>query len=310
MIETLDYDSAIIKDYADNILDMPGAISMFRRMSETLGFRGERGMSQYTDNQIKEAIDYSARADFPTKAVRKKNLILEEYQSDVHMQGEKVAYTNDPLKIKDKAGDLDGDANDVANMLDQEIEMLEDQAMELAEFDVTDTDIADIEVEISILQAQRELITGGGPVPEMPFKSKRGGGGWRELGVRRALIEAAKGDYDSLIIPTGKEQIRRYQGVFNPIENPTEQGLRKNPEAMVKNYDKVLVKLLNNFAKKYKEEVTDIGETGYKRELTITPEMKDDILRGLPQFYAGGLMKRKAFRTGGKVLNTLRRARN
>ena len=310
LIETLDYDSAIIKDYADNILDMPGAISMFRRMSETLGFRGERGMSQYTDNQIKEAIDYSARADFPTKAVRKKNLILEEYQSDVHMQGEKVAYTNDPLKIKDKAGDLDGDANDVANMLDQEIEMLEDQAMELAEFDVTDTDIADIEVEISILQAQRELITGGGPVPEMPFKSKRGGGGWRELGVRRALIEAAKGDYDSLIIPTGKEQIRRYQGVFNPIENPTEQGLRKNPEAMVKNYDKVLVKLLNNFAKKYKEEVTDIGETGYKRELTITPEMKDDILRGLPQFYAGGLMKRKAFRTGGKVLNTLRRARN
>ena len=311
LIETLDYDSAIIKDYADNILDMPGAISMFRRMSETLREnRGQQGMSQYTDNQIKEAIDYSARADFPTKAVRKKNLILEEYQSDVHMQGEKVAYTNDPLKIKDKAGDLDGDANDVANMLDQEIEMLEDQAMELAEFDVTDTDIADIEVEISILQAQRDLITGGGPVPDMPFKSKRGGGGWRELGVRRALIEAAKGDYDSLIIPTGKEQIRRYQGVFNPIENPTEQGLRKNPEAMVKNYDKVLVKLLNNFAKKYKEEVTDIGETGYRRELTITPEMKDDILRGLPQFYAGGLMKRKAFRTGGKVLNTLRRARN
>jgi len=139
----------------------------------------------------------------------------------------------------------------------------------------------------------------------MPFKSKRSGGGWQQLAVRRTLIEAAKGDYDNLIIPTAKEQIRRYPDVFNPIENPTEHSLRKNPEAMVKNYDKVLVKLLNNFAKKYKEEVIDIGDAGYARKLTITPEMKADILRGLPQFYAGGLIKRKAYSGGTGVASSL-----
>ena len=234
--------------------------------------------------------------------MRNKDLILEEYQSDVHMQGEKSKYTDDPLKIKDPVDDWDSPANDEINNIDQQIEMLQDQILTLGDYDMDDPAINDLEIEIGFLFAQRNQLTDAGPVPQMPFKAKRSGAGWQELGVKRTLIEAAKGDYDNLIIPTAKEQIRRYGDSFNT-------------DALVKNYDKVLVKLLNNFAKKYEQEVinletypvsTDLDIVsyrgqGYIKMLPITPEMKRDILRGLPQFYAGGLMKRKAYSVAGAV---------
>ena len=195
-------------------------------------------------------------------------------------------------------------------------------------------------------------------VPDMPFKStgKRGGKGWKELDARRILIEAAKGDYDVILLPTGREQIYRYKNGYRKVENAGiktselearevswQEIRRKDPAAMLKDYDSVLVSHFNNVgrllgltqkqAKKYEtSKVIDVpggSEFGHQSEsqpaphskafsrwgnrmrlFIITPEMKEDILRGVPQFYAGGLMKRKAFRTGGKVLNTLRRARN
>ena len=163
-----------------------------------------------------------------------------------------------------------------------------------------------------------------GPVPDMPFKSEgKRGGSWRHLGMKRVLIEAAKGDYDTILIPTGKEQIRRYPDVFNSPENPEEFRSLKNPTAMLRNYDVILPGILNNFGSKkigsaegkaviapgYGEKVQNT-KSEYARKFRLTPEMKADILRGLPQFYAGGLMKRKAYNNGGRVLNTLRRARN
>jgi len=100
----------------------------------------------------------------------------------------------------------------------------------------------------------------------------------------------------------------------------------------LRSYDVVLPGILNKFGKKYNKKVEDVNsdyvrtfsqidfneyevddtipEPNVIRLFSLTPEMKADILRGLPQFYAGGLMKRKAYKEGGKVLNTLRRARN
>jgi hypothetical protein len=250
---------------------------------------------------------------------KNKDLVLEEYQGDVYMAGEKRGYTR-----KEGEAGVATDTADELNTLDHQWELLEDRIDELqGEFDVlegssgNDSVLDDLYDSITGFEAEQRVIRmqqigmeehpvgDVGPVPDMPFKSKRSGVGWRKLGVSRILIEAAKGDYDHLIIPTAKEQIRRYPGIFNPIENPTELESLKNPEAMVKNYDKVLVKLLNNFAKNYKEEVIDIGDAGYVRKLKITPEMKDDILRGLPQFYAGGLIKRKAYSRGTGVASSL-----
>ena len=181
-------------------------------------------------------------------------------------------------------------------------------------------------------------------VPDMPFKPKRSGEGYQKLNARRMLIEAAKGDYNVILLPTGREQIFRYRDTYRKIENAglTESQLeargkfkeikKKDPTAMLKHYDDVLVSHFNNIgrllvlpkkqAKKYEtSKVIDIpGGSGFDhqaksqptphseefrhqgnkmRMFVLTPEMKKDILRGLPQFYAGGLMKRRAYSEGG-----------
>ena len=284
--------SALAEAYSKGIATMPEVISIFRG--------GNKKFEKYTDEQLEETIKFSVGEGQDLNKALEKNLMLEEYQSDVHMQGGKNKYTKDPDEMKPPVDEYD--ESDQLNIIDNEIEMTQERIemqTEGEEFDFNNPpeDIQEFVDALRELAREREAITSSGPAPDMPFKSKRGGKGWTELGVRRTLIEAAKGDYDNLIVPTGKEQIRRYGNTFNP-------------DAMIKNYDKVLVTLLNNFGKKYKEEVTDIGNSGLQRQLQITPEMKEDILRGLPQFYAGGLMKRKAYNNGGKVLNTLRRARN
>ena len=251
------------------------------------------------------------------KRGNKKNLILEEYQSDVHMAGEKDGYADLNLPKQEKSINK----QDAENQLEM-FEDLQEDLLRLYDMDektilpFSDEDLYDFnamfdtnlktEKDIENLMAfydkeMLQLINVLNPttgVPQMPFKTKgKRGGGWRELGARRALIEAAKGDYDNLIITTGEEQFKRYGEAFDPT-------------ALEKNYDKVLVSLLNNFGKKYKKEVKDIesnyvdsrkSSNGRMRLFPLTPEMKEDILRGLPQFYAGGVIKRRAYKEGGEV---------
>lgn len=226
-------------------------------------------------------------------------LLIEEIQSDVHMQGEKHKYTNDPKELRNKKDPWDEDANDEINAIDLEIQTLQNQMDERADqlmeqFEDIDThpDIVDFENEIAGLHMLMQSITEGGPVPEMPFKTKRKGGGWRELGIRRVLIEAARKDYSDIVLSTGREQLSRYN------MEPHEQ----RSQAMLRNYDTHFVGLLNKFGKKYNVEVKEsqLDPNGNLRQFQVTDEMKEDILRGLPQFYAGGLInKRKAYSEGG-----------
>ena len=251
------------------------------------------------------------------KRGNKKNLILEEYQSDVHMAGEKEGYADINLPKQEKSinkqdaenqlemfEDLQEDLLKLYDLDEETILPFSDE--DLYEFNAMFNTNLETEKDIENLMAfyDREMLqlinvlnpTTG--VPQMPFKTKgKRGGGWRELGARRALIEAAKGDYDNLIITTGEEQFKRYGESFDPT-------------ALEKNYDKVLVSLLNNFGEKYKKEVKDIesnyvdsrkSSNGRMRLFPLTPEMKEDILRGLPQFYAGGVIKRRAYKEGGEV---------
>jgi len=311
-------------------------------------------VDDYEREEVENLLVHLRFSDY--NRMNSKNLILEEYQSDVHMQGEKEKYIADPFESTSK--ELIGTR---INEMENEVDLLEDSQQDLLEyfydldettvlpFDKEDLDVFNLKNNTNLKNADdieklmqdyetqtqnlyKDLQSLQVGVPDMPFKRKRSGKGWQELGVKRILIEAAKGDYDNLIIPTGQEQLNRYSDVFNSPENPTEKKFKKDPTAMLRSYDVVLPGILNKFGKKYNKKVEDVNsdyvrtfsqidfneyevddtipEPNVIRLFSLTPEMKADILRGLPQFYAGGLMKRKAYKEGGKVLNTLRRARN
>ena len=328
------------ESYFKDIITLSDAISLFRSA------RLDNKLEKYTDDEVAKALDFHSGKNQAT--TENKTLVLEELQSDVHMAGTKRGYTNKKKDTTDldESSELTADERDEQlNDLEYEWDALEDEIdtlEEAAEIDDLDEDSIEWENITDAIDSYREQQNAiriqqrdlgeefnaedleAGPVPDMPFKSEgKRGGSWRHLGMKRVLIEAAKGDYDTILIPTGKEQIRRYPDVFNSPENPEEFRSLKNPTAMLRNYDVILPGILNNFGSKkigsaegkaviapgYGEKVQNT-KSEYARKFRLTPEMKADILRGLPQFYAGGLMKRKAYNNGGRVLNTLRRARN
>lgn len=127
------------------------------------------------------------------------------------------------------------------------------------------------------------------PVPDAPFKKS-----WYKLALNKALIDAAEKDKQAIALTTGKQQAARY------VNEDTGEG----QEGLAKKYDGVYLKYLKAFAKKYNKEVeTEYILTGNRFDsadkdpihttyyLELTPEMKDDILKGLPQFAEGGLVE-------------------
>ena len=252
-------------------------------------------------SEVENPLVHIRLSDIKGKDV-KDGLLIEEIQSDVHMQGEKHKYTNDPKELQkqkdrwDTEDDELNEINDELNVIREQIEAREKELKEQSNYMDIDIqnhpDIKYLENKFTGLQTRWLLLTAPGPVPEMPFKSQRQGGGWRQLGIRRALIEAAKKDYSDIVLPTGREQLSRYN------MEPQEQ----RSQAMLRNYDAHFVGLLNKFGKKYNVEVKEsqLDPNGNLRQFQVTDEMKADILRGLPQFYAGGLInKRKAYSEGG-----------
>lgn len=121
------------------------------------------------------------------------------------------------------------------------------------------------------------------PVPEAPFKKT-----WHKLSINKALIEAAEQGKDAIALTTGEQQARRYSS----------SGLG-DQEGLGEKYDGAYLKHLKAFGKKYNEEVSienvSLSGVGSREEpvyfLNLTQEMKDDILKGLPQFAEGGLVE-------------------
>ena len=126
--------------------------------------------------------------------------------------------------------------------------------------------------------------------PQVPFQQRKGSG-WAQLGIKRALMEAAEKDYDTLAMTTGQQQVDRYDHLSNVIDF----------KGFYQRYDKDYIKILNKFGKKYGQKVEMIevlqgDEIVEVPSINITQEWKDDIQRGLSQF-----------NKGGKVLNKLKR---
>lgn len=112
-------------------------------------------------------------------------------------------------------------------------------------------------------------------VPEAPFKKT-----WHKLAINKALIEAAEEGNTRIALTTGQQQQDRYGTAGGKLGEK---------------YDTAYLSYLKKFGKKYgvkpQLEAVEMGDVTLDLNvLEITPEMKDDILKGLPQFAEGGLV--------------------
>lgn len=112
-------------------------------------------------------------------------------------------------------------------------------------------------------------------VPEAPFKKT-----WHKLAINKALIEAAEEGNTRIALTTGQQQQDRYGTAGGKLGEK---------------YDTAYLSYLKKFGKKYgvkpQLEAVEMGDVTLDLNvLEITSEMKEDILKGLPQFAEGGLV--------------------
>lgn len=141
--------------------------------------------------------------------------------------------------------------------------------------------------------------------------------GWLELGLKRALLEAAREGHDKLAWTPGNMQADRYSG-------GSEEEEAKRRAGMIQFYDKMLPKALLKLAQQHDPEAeftySEIEHPSYHeydngdREegsdaysgptqlpaLRITPKMRESILKkGFPAYAAGGEVE--SYADGGEI---------
>jgi hypothetical protein len=124
----------------------------------------------------------------------KRNLFLEEVQSDWHQKGKRDGYksTQTPTNAENKGGYFevtDKDGKFITNVYDT----------------VAATPQAAIAEAARRLRENPQSTAGGQRVPDAPFKSD-----WHELAMKRMLRYAAENDYDRMSWTTGQQQAERY----------------------------------------------------------------------------------------------------
>jgi len=124
----------------------------------------------------------------------------------------------------------------------------------------------------------------GKGVPDHPLVGSTNA--WTDLLLKRALREAASGEYDRMAWTPGEEQLKRFKN-----------------EGLVNYYDKIVPQRLTEIVKKlgHKAEIkphfidTAEGEKTL-HSIRMTPELRAAIMRGLPVYKDGG---RIGYGTGG-----------
>ena len=269
----------------------------YREITLSLPKSKQSGKDVYTTEHFpnqENVVAHVRLADIVT-ADGKEVLLLDELQSDVHKAGSKFGYMSKKqqnlkaqlekrrIAIVEKQKEIEGklvEANSKkfkTNTDHQKITQLKSEMFRLTE------------ERLELLNdANTSGVLNEKQVPEMPFKQRKGSG-WAQLGIKRALIEAAEKDYDTLAMTTGQQQVDRYAKAI------------EDPSGFYKRYDRDYIKILNKFGAKYGQKVKMIevlqgDEIVEVPSIKITEEWKNDIQRGLPQF-----------NKGGKVLNKLKR---
>ena len=137
---------------------------------------------------------------------------------------------------------------------------------------------------------EKNYISEYAPTPNMPFMPRKSTG-VTKLTMNRALMEAVKGDYNTVAFTTAQQQMDRYN-------MSGDKG-----KSFIEKYDKDIPKFFTNFLEKYNQKlvmkkVYKQGENDEKRKLVkvpsfiITEQMRKDIQRGLPQFNKGGRVRK------------------
>jgi len=261
----------------------------YREITLSLPKSKQRGKNVYTTDHFpnqENVVAHVRLADIVT-ADGKEILLLDELQSDVHKAGSKFGYTNEKeqLKIQEELGKIYDEYQAKMKIFEDEADVL----VEINELTVKQEDRLDyLTEEIGTLNRELDVLMGDprvtdvdeAPVPEMPFKQRKGSG-WAQLGIKRALMEAAEKDYDTLAMTTGQQQVDRYAIAI------------EDPSGFYQRYDRDYIKILNKFGKKYGQKVEMIevlqgDEIVEVPSIKITEEWKNDIQRGLAQFNKGG----------------------
>jgi len=111
---------------------------------------------------------------------------------------------------------------------------------------------------------------------------------WTDLGLKRALIEAAKGGHERLTWTPGLHQAKRYN-----LSDEKQQGMKGY-------YDNILPSRLKDIIKRLghepKFEPYNINNEIPAQSLRITPELRQTILKGISAFERGGYVP---YATGG-----------
>ena len=126
----------------------------------------------------------------------KKNLFLEEIQSDWHQAGKQEGYRV-PVDTKELARQLDN-ANDAYQTVSKRLAANPEDAQAKADAHAAFQETQRLERAYNAATAQRG-------VPDAPFKND-----WHELVMKRMLREAAEKGYDRLSWTTGDQQAERY----------------------------------------------------------------------------------------------------
>jgi hypothetical protein len=126
----------------------------------------------------------------------KKNLFLEEVQSDWHQAGKQEGYRT-PVDKTELARQLDN-ANDVYQTKSKALAANPEDAQAKADARAAFQETQRLERAYNAAAAQRG-------VPEAPFKND-----WHELAMKRMLREAVEKGYDRMSWTTGEQQAERY----------------------------------------------------------------------------------------------------
>jgi soluble lytic murein transglycosylase-like protein len=143
-------------------------------------------------------------------------------------------------------------------------------------------------------------------IPPAPYVTNTAA--WTDLALKRALKEAAEGGYDRIVWTPGAEQAKRYSLFDKPRE-----GMMNYYDKMVPNQLSKLVKRLDPDAKVGLTDVMlpqgtgrGMGHNNPPFEapgLTITPKMREAIMKGQTDFAEGGHVQ--GYADGGSADNSL-----
>ena len=227
-----------------------------------------------------------------------KTLLVEEAQSDWHQTGAQEGYQT-PNKRKELQDEYD--------RLDEEIE----QAYELLRELPAGRDGTGLREVIYNLENRRHEIgledfDQRSLVPDAPFKTDDKSS-WYTLAMKRALIEAAEGDYDKLAFTTGKQQADRYhqrKSIQEVRLGGNEQG-GFTVSAFDKNDNPVIMQMIESLDKLPNLIGKDAANSLIDQPFTDTPTGAARILAGQDLDVGGEGMEQFYDRTLPNTLNKL-----